>query len=259
MERPVTFTNEGQQIIGILHIPGGDGKYPCVVLFHGFTGSKSEDHWLFVKLARKLCYSGFVVLRFDFRNSCDSEGEFEFMTISDEISDGLKAVDFLSEQECVDPNRIGILGLSLGGCVAACVAGRDKKVKSLVLWAPVGTPKDHFLTKAQSEGIEIDQFPVERGGLLIGHKFYEDLPNIQPFKEIRLVNGPVQIVSGNEDKTVPIRRSEEYQEILQEYGLRNERLLIEGADHTFSKVEHERMAIDEAVRWFRKTLRSSKE
>ena len=46
MERPVTFVNEGQQIVGILHVPEGGGPHPGVVLFHGCTGSKSEDHWL---------------------------------------------------------------------------------------------------------------------------------------------------------------------------------------------------------------------
>jgi alpha/beta superfamily hydrolase len=50
-------------------------------MFHGFTGSKIEAHRFFVKLARSLSDSGFIILRFDFRCSGDSDGEFEDITL----------------------------------------------------------------------------------------------------------------------------------------------------------------------------------
>ena len=254
MENPIAFTNEGQQLIGILHIPDDDGTHPGVLLLHGMTGSKSEAHWLFVKLARGLCEAGFVVLRFDFRNSCDSEGIFEQMTISGEISDGLRALDFLGERPEADSERTGILGLSLGGCVAACVAGRSPNVKSTVLWAPVGKPSEDFQKIIDERSVSIDDFPVERDGFRYGRAFYEELPRIHPQREIRLTKGSVLVVCGSEDKSVSPLRSEEYQVILEDYGLRCERIVIEKADHTFTHSEHERMAIEEAVRWFKETL-----
>ncbi len=254
MEIPVTFKNEGQQIIGIMHIPDGDGKFPGVILFHGCTGNKAEAHWIFVKLARRLCEEGFCVLRFDFRNSCDSEGSFENMTISGEISDGLRAVDFMKGRDKVDPDRIGILGLSLGGCVAACVAGRSRDVKTVVLWSAVGRPEEDFGRLLRDRRIEPTEFPVEVNGFLFGRDFWEELPYVHPLKEIRLVRGPVLIISGSEDRSVSPRRSEEYQEVLEEYALRCERIVIEGADHTFTGVEHERLVIEETVNWFKRTL-----
>ena len=54
MIRPVTFMNKGQQLVGILHVPDrleAAGSAPGIVMFHGFTGHKSETHRLFVTIA----------------------------------------------------------------------------------------------------------------------------------------------------------------------------------------------------------------
>ena len=118
MERPVVFYNQGQQLNGILHSPTGfDAPCPAIAFFHGFTGTKVEPHRIFVKTARELASIGFYVLRFDFRGSGDSAGDFSEMTISGEISDAIKSIDVLTAMQGVDPERIGILGLSMGGCV----------------------------------------------------------------------------------------------------------------------------------------------
>ena len=123
MERPVVFYNQDQQINGILHSPTGhDAPCPAVAFFHGFTGTKVEPHRIFVKTARELAAIGFYVLRFDFRGSGDSEGDFSEMTIGGEVSDAIKSIDVLTAMQGVDPERIGILGLSMGGvCCSVCL------------------------------------------------------------------------------------------------------------------------------------------
>ena len=55
MEKPIVFKSQGQQIIGVVHMPERrKGKVPAVVFFHGFTGTKVEPHRIFVKMARAL-------------------------------------------------------------------------------------------------------------------------------------------------------------------------------------------------------------
>ena len=93
-----------------------------------------------MKLTDMLSREGIYALRFDFRGYGDSEGEFTDITFEEEISDSIKALDFLSTIEGVDPDRMGILGLSMGGAVAAYVAGRDARVKSTVLWSAPAVP-----------------------------------------------------------------------------------------------------------------------
>ena len=104
IERPIVFYNKGQQLNGILHSPTDcDALCPAVVFFHGFTGTKVEPHRIFVKTARELAAIGFYALRFDFRGSGDSEGDFSEMTIGGEISDAIKSIDILAAMQGVDP------------------------------------------------------------------------------------------------------------------------------------------------------------
>src|SRR5208337_4739124 len=144
MEQPVIFTNKGQQLVGMVHVPAQARPLPAVVMYHGFTGHHMESHLLYVKIARALAKAGIGSLRFDFRGSGNSEGNFSKMTVSSEIDDAMVALDFLSGQSWVDDERIGILGLSLGGGIAAVVSGRDDRVKATVLLSAVARPYDDF-------------------------------------------------------------------------------------------------------------------
>ena len=68
----VAFTNHNQQLVGMLHIPDAPGPHPTVIFYHGFTGDRVENHFIFVKMARMLAKAGFVAMRFDFRGSGES-------------------------------------------------------------------------------------------------------------------------------------------------------------------------------------------
>jgi cephalosporin-C deacetylase-like acetyl esterase len=56
--------------------------------------------------------------------------------------DGRKVLDWLQDQPDVDPERIGELGLSLGGIKAALVAAVDHRVKAVVMGLAGGTIAD---------------------------------------------------------------------------------------------------------------------
>jgi uncharacterized protein len=251
MEIPIAFKNQGMQMIGIIHRPEGKSNCPAVVFYHGFTGNKADSHWEFTKFARKLAEQGIGSLRFDFRHSCDSEGDFSQMTISGEISDAIAALDYMSVEPWVDRTRVGVFGLSLGGCIAAIVSGRDARVKSTVLWAPVGKPWIDFYGAGLLKGNP----PLEQlGALYVGPEFHRELPEIRPIEEIVKRNRPVFIIHGTEDPTIPYQRGQEYVEALTKSGNKTKLLLIPGGDHTFSKKIHEDKVIEESVKWFVETL-----
>ena len=50
MERQVIFDGSKGKLFGVLHIPEKEGKFPGVILFHGFKGNKCESHFIFTKL-----------------------------------------------------------------------------------------------------------------------------------------------------------------------------------------------------------------
>src|SRR5437867_11466797 len=125
METFVQFPNRSKKWLrGVIHRPerararrGGPG----VVLFHGFTGDRMESHWLFVKCARALARAGVASLRFDFFGSGESDGTFRQATLQGEIEDARAAVNFFRRQKGIHQERIGLLGPSLGGAIAAVV------------------------------------------------------------------------------------------------------------------------------------------
>lgn len=236
MESQVAFLSQGQELFGVLHLPE-TAPAPAVLMCHGFTGHKAETHRLFVSTARDFCQHGLAVLRFDFRGSGDSAGEFRDMTISSEIADAAAAFEFLAARSEVDPQRIAVLGLSLGGCVAACLAGRDDRVRSLVLWAALARA-ERFSERLAPEFGDGDLLDLDGWGL--GRAFLDDLPNISPLDEVKRYLGPSLVIHGSNDESVPLSDASDYRAAL---GPRCQFHVVEGSDHTFSSLSWKAEAI----------------
>ncbi len=257
MERPVLFFNHGQQLNGILHSPmARESLCPAVVFFHGFTGTKVEPHRIFVKTARELAAIGVYALRFDFRGSGDSAGDFSEMTIGGEVSDALKSIDVLSAMPGVDPARIGVLGLSMGGCVAACVSGRDRRVKSTVMWAPFSDDpperKQERMARAAETPTEAEL--AQANANVVGDAFYAELPDIAPSVEIQTFEGALLVIHGSGDNVVPVSHGQRYYELMAEREAPTALEIIADADHTFNTVGWEQAVITASVDWFQRTL-----
>jgi len=254
MIKPVTFMNEGQQLIGILHVPEDlkpEARAPAIAMFHGFTGNRTEAHRLFVHVARSLCNSGFVVLRFDFRGSGDSDGEFDDMTIPGEVSDAEAALTFLAEQRWVDKEKIGVLGLSMGGRVAAILTSRDKRVKFAVLYsAALGPLRKRFLAGIDREKLEkLDSGESVKvgNGWYLKKPFFDSVDEPVPLDIMENIEVPVLII--HSDKVVPIENSQKGYEIIKNLNEKNEFYIVKGGDHTFSEREKTQEVIKKTLEW----------
>ncbi len=237
MESQASFASAGEAVLGVLHLPERTPA-PGIIMCHGFTGHKAETHRLFVAAARDFCGRGLAALRFDFRGSGDSAGEFRDMTISREIADAQAALDFLAFRPEVDADRLGVLGLSFGGCVAACLAGRDERVRALILWAAVANTQ-RVLEKLAAEWGAGDILDLQ--GWVLGRGFLDDLAGIRPMEEVRDYAMPSLAVHGSEDEVVPVSEASDYRVAL---GGRCRLHLVEGADHVFSSLAWKSEAIN---------------
>ncbi len=236
MEIQVTFASGGEDVFGVLHLPSG-APAPAIIMCHGFTGSRSEAHRLFVAAARDFAAHGLGVLRFDFRGSGDSAGDFSQMTISREIEDAAAALDYVVSRPEVDASRVGVLGLSLGGCVAACLAGRDPRAKALALWAATAHP-EKISERLAAEFAANDVVDMHGWGL--GRAFADDAVSIKPLEEAARYVGPSLVVHGGEDQTVPPADAASYRVAL---GGRCRVHIVKDADHVFSSLAYKAEAI----------------
>ncbi|MEM2303546.1 MAG: alpha/beta fold hydrolase [Candidatus Bathyarchaeia archaeon] len=256
MIKPVVFKNQNQELVGILHLPDDlkpEEKTPGVVMFHGFTGNKTEAHRLFVQVARKLCKSGFTVFRFDFRGSGDSDGEFEDMTLPSEVDDAEAALTFLIKQRRVDKRRVGVIGLSMGGRVATILASKDERVKFAILYsAALGPLRDRFLSHMSKDALErlnAGEAIEVSDGWYLRKSFFDTVDYVVPFEVMSKIKIPVLIIHGDRDLLVPLEEAEKGYEIIRGLNDKNELYIVKGGDHTFSKREHTLEVINKTLNW----------
>jgi dipeptidyl aminopeptidase/acylaminoacyl peptidase len=242
---------------GMLHRPPGFSsaqRYPAVVMCHGFTGSRVEPHRIFVKTARQLASQGIVTVRCDFWGSGESDGEFVDVTPETEIEDALAIIEWLRAQAGIDRTRLGLLGFSLGGLVASCTAARAEQIKALCLWgatAHMGRRMRERTTPEATSFLEEHGY-VDLSGNQVGRAFFDVALKTDPLKEVKKFSGAALVVHGTEDVSVPVSEAYEYIDALKK---REPKLhLIEGADHTFNRMDWEADVIETTKQWFKANL-----
>src|SRR5579863_2766779 len=255
MERQVEFANRsGRRLRGMIHQPGESpiGKPAGVAFFHGFTGDRMESHWLFVKCARALERAGIASLRFDFFGSGESEGDFRDATIETEIEDAQDAVDFFRREGGIDGERLGLLGLSLGGAIAALVAERAR-ARALVLWAAVARLQHlRTLGDSLSRPLPNNLSAREYAGHEISPRFLDSADYLDPLGAVARFTRPTLIVHPEQDEHLDLSHPEDY--LRSSAAALKEKVIVAGANHTFDSVTWEQEVIARGVEWFHRHL-----
>jgi pimeloyl-ACP methyl ester carboxylesterase len=149
----VTFRNEkeGITLSGTLTLPEVNvgQRVPAVVLISG-SGPQNRDeeifgHKPFAVIADDLTKRGIAVLRYDDRGTGASGGDFRKANSEDLSKDAQAAWEFLARHPHINVSRIGLIGHSEGGFIAAMIAARNKKVAFIISLAGPGIPHDQLL------------------------------------------------------------------------------------------------------------------
>ena len=255
-ETPVTFKSAGQQIVGLLHRPRGRGPFPTAVFLHGFTGSSAETHRLFVECARLLAGSGIAALRFDFRGAGNSAGSFRDYCISSQVADARAALRWLRRQPGVDVKRIGLVGMSMGGMVAALVMADDHRIRAGVLWNPVSDPtvrRDLWITPEHLRQLK-QGGAADWSGWPVGRALFKELGTSNPVKALTKATCPVRIVQAADDQTTPPAGAETYRLAMLKAGRAIDLKSVAGADHGFSRFAWTAQALELTRDWLARQL-----
>lgn len=121
---PVEFPTADGLTLRAWLVPGGSA---AVVLAHGHQGSKQDmlDH------AHYLYAAGYSVLLVDFRASGESEGTYSTLGYQ-EWQDLVGAASYLRTRPGIDPERIGLLGVSMGASAALQLGEQGRQFKAIV-------------------------------------------------------------------------------------------------------------------------------
>lgn len=130
----LSFDSDGVRCAAWLYRPEGEGPHPCVVLAHGFGGTRAARLGAFAERFRD---AGMAALVFDYRHFGASVGEpRELLDISAQLDDWRAAVAHARSLAGVDPNRVALWGSSFSGGHVVAVAAGDERIAAVVSQAP---------------------------------------------------------------------------------------------------------------------------
>lgn len=128
----ITFNNRyGFTLVADMYIPKNiEGKLPGIAVCGPFGAVKEQCSGLY---AEKLAEKGYLTIAFDPSFTGESTGTPRYMASPDiNTEDFQAAVDFLSANELVDPEKIGIIGICGWGGMALNVAALDTRIKATI-------------------------------------------------------------------------------------------------------------------------------
>jgi acetyl esterase/lipase len=146
----------------------------------------------------------------------------------------------------IDPDRIGVMGASAGGHLAALlgVTGPDSGLEPK---EPLGEVSCRVSAVVDLYGpILIGTGPVPAG----------DIPPDSPLKYLGKQSPPFLLLHGTEDKGVPIARSREFAAALKQAGVEYELIEVEGAKHSFGLQLPDRDLRPEVIAFLTKHLKN---
>lgn len=204
---------EGAELDGVLHLPDTSTVGGAAVL-HGFGGDPEQPH--IVATCEALARAGVAALRFAYRDHRPPR-----MTLASGLADAAGAIRVLKAHPDV-PERLGVVGFSFGGTVAALVAGRDSRVRAAVLAAA----------------------PAQFG----------DDPKWKPLAELSRTRARVLLVWGSRDNQVPFENADRYAAVLSQARVPNRIVTIDGGDHDFAPAAARAKMTETIADWMRETL-----
>lgn len=131
--KKVTFHNRfGITLAADMYTPkNAEGKLPAIAVCGPFGAVKEQASGLY---AQEMAERGFLTIAFDPSFTGESGGEPRYMNSADFCTEDYQAaVDFLSVQDNVDPEKIGMIGICGWGGMALNTAALDTRVKATVV------------------------------------------------------------------------------------------------------------------------------
>ena len=128
----VTFVNRyGITLAADMYVPKvAEGKLPAIAVCGPFGAVKEQSAGLY---AQTMAERGFLTISFDPSFTGESGGQPRYMASPDiNTEDFMAAVDFLSLNDKVNPERIGIIGICGWGGMAINTAALDTRIKATV-------------------------------------------------------------------------------------------------------------------------------
>ena len=228
----IRYPSDGIPITGVMNVPKSEGPFPVVIVNHGFiqpTSYQTASAYT-LPLADALARNGYLTLHPDYRNYGGSGQGPNPFRIGYAI-DVLNLVQLAKTLPNARPDRIGMLGHSMGGGITSRVLVVTPDVKAAVLYGAMSADEvenyNHrramgWLRNEATFGDVLPITPQDRPDI------YERL---SPMSHLAYVTAPVSIHHGELDNDVPIQFSRRLAQALRDNGKSVELFTYPGQPH----------------------------
>lgn len=182
---------------------------PAVLFCHDYKGSSHETNRFFWRLSRVLYKHGIGSVRFDYNGFGNSSADSTDFTMETALNDTVSVFQKIAALPDIDPDNLAILGLGLGGRIAAFLLGNSDDLKAGILLNPADT---HFKQPVELEEL---QFGFEGDTTWDdGWEFSKELFTQENFGEgsddLKETEADVLIITGYDDDFIFHKTSEAY-------------------------------------------------
>lgn len=208
----VTFPgSDGEQAVAHLSLPAGKGPHPGVVAFPILAGS----HVVSEALSKALVRRGYAVLRMERRPldlACAKDPEEPMAAFRAAILDGRALLDWLAARPDIDPERLAVAGVSLGGILAFDLMGVDERIRAGFFVMTGGGLAEILHDSTEKPVAKFRRRLAEKHALETREDVLAYLrPFVGPYDPLRYADGierdRVLLISGQFDRVMPPERT----------------------------------------------------
>ena len=244
--RRISWKNpqDGLQIDGFLTLPVGHKpgqRAPLLTFVHGGPASRFDQGYLgylgFIYAPQVLASKGYAVFRPNPRGTGGYGEKFRRANRNDwggmDWNDINAGIDQIIAQGVADPERLGIMGWSYGGFIAAWAIGHSDRFKAISIGAPIvdllsmhGTTDIRDFVGHYFDG---DAAAVEKRRAPLS---LELLRAHSPMWQLKPTKAPVLIQHGENDERVPLSQGTMLYRALQDLGVNVTMVVYPRSPHT---------------------------
>ena len=262
-ERFSWSTSDGTLLSGVLIKPplhqAGTQRQPLIVALHGGPTAMAslapfaDNDWIWAAIPLML-QRGAMILLPDYRGSAGYGSAFRQMNERRvglvNLEDIGAAIDALDEKGWIDRDRVGAVGASHGGFLAALLATATDRLAAAVCRSGITDWTLNF---------ELNQNPDWECQYFGGAPWEcpEEYRASSPVAYLDRANTPVLLLHGTEDRQAPTANAHALHRGLTHRGTPSRLVLFEGAGHGGGSLRQLQQGIEETVRWFETWLELS--
>lgn len=223
----LTIPGANQKPIALDIFFNDNTQAPTIIYAHGFNGFK--DWGNFDLIAEEFVKAGFTFVKFNFsHNGTTPEHPEEFVELeayaqnnyTTELADLELVINWTlgtdnPHKEAIDPDKLFLIGHSMGGGIVLVQAAEDKRVQGVATWASVGaltTPWGKWSAEKMEQWREKGVEHIKNGrtgqDMPLNFQLYEDFERnkqrLDVENAVREIRVPILLCHGTQDEAVPV-------------------------------------------------------